>query len=351
MKPTVTVIMPAYNAEKWIGPAIASVLCQTYQDWELWVLENGSTDGTLEVARQFEGPKVKVFELGPVGFQGALQYGIENAETEWLARMDADDIMRPERLQVQMDFLAERPDVVFVSSGFALLTPFGHIFERLPAIETREVDRAFLGIGRGRFGDPCTVFNRRAAFEVGGVDPEFSMGDVPLWFRLLKRGKGWQIGRPLYVYRMHRRSMSKDMYFTGECRRAREKYAPEIVSSAFRDPLRPGNFWGLIILLELLAGDMKSMRQAIAAMEQEGNFKQEVEYMRRRSYAGKLATIAYRFRYRNRYRQRIDWEHDLARLANGSAMIPRSVEKGVLLAAHPQPGSQEEPAKSTRVHA
>lgn len=323
MAPRVTVIMPAHNAETWIGTAIASVLGQTHPDWELWVLENGSTDGTLEVARKFEGPKVKVFELGPVGFQGALQYAIENADSEWLARMDADDLMRPERLQIQVDFLEEHPKVVFVSSGYAMLTPFGHIFERLPAIETREVDRAFLGIGRGRFGDPCTVFNRRAALAVGGVDPEFTMGDVPLWFRLLTQGKGWQIGRPLYVYRMSPRSMSKNLCFIKECMRARRKYAAEIMSSAFPGEARPGNFWGLIVLLELLAGDTHSLRSAIAELEREGGFGLEAQRMRRLSYGGKLATAVYRFRYRNRYRHKTDWERDLADLAVRSAAIEK----------------------------
>ena len=323
MKPNVTVIMPAHNAENWIGPAIASVQGQTYQDWELWVLENGSTDRTLEVAKRFEGPKVKVLQLGPVGFQAALQCGIENCESEWLARMDADDMMRPERLQVQMDFVAQHPDIVFVSAGFALLTPFGHIFERLPAIETREVDRAFLGVGRGRFGDPCTVFNRRAALKVGGVDPEFTMGDVPLWFRLLTQGKGWQLGSSLNVYRMRPRSMSKDRCFIEECMRARQKYAPEIMASAFPEQTRAGSFWGLIVLLELLAGDMKSMRDAIAKLEQEGDFAEEARYMRRRSYGGKLATAAYCFRYRNRYRHRADWERELANLIARSDSIEK----------------------------
>ena len=313
--------MPAHNAEAWIGPAIVSVLSQTYPDWELWVLENGSTDGTLEVAKRFEGPRVKVFKLGPVGFQGALQYAIENAETEWLARMDADDFMLPERLQVQMEFLDAHPDAVFVSSGFALLTPFGHIFERLPLIQTREVDRAFLGVGRGRFGDPCTTFNRCAALEAGGVDPEFTMGDVPLWFRLLQRGKGWQLGLPLHVYRMSPRSMSKNSSFIKECMRARKKYAPEIVTSAFPGEARPGSFWGLIVLLELLAGDTRSMRRAIIELEREGDFSQEVQRMRRLSRGRKLVAAVYRVRYRKRYRHRTDWERTLAEFANQSAII------------------------------
>jgi len=323
MTPRVTVILPAHNAEPWIGTAIASVLRQAYSDWELWVLENGSTDETLETAKRFAGPRVKVFDLGPVGFQGALQYAIENAESDWLARMDADDVMLPERLQVQMDFLAKHPEAVFVGSAFALLTPFGHIFERLPAIETREVDRAFLGIGRGRFGDPCTIFSRRAALAVGGVDPEFTMGDVPLWFRLLGRGTGWQLGQALHVYRMSPRSMSKERIFIEECQKARRKYAPEVMPAAFPPQTNPGNFWGLIVLLELLAGDTASMRRAIAELEREGDFRQEARRMQRRSYGGALAAAAYRFRYRKRYRHRPDWERDLVELAWRSTIPER----------------------------
>ena len=84
-----------------IAQAIASTLNQTYTDFELWVLENGSNDRTAEIARSFTDPRIRVFELGPVGVGGAMQYAIENAPSEWLARMDADDLMFPDRLKVR----------------------------------------------------------------------------------------------------------------------------------------------------------------------------------------------------------------------------------------------------------
>ena len=98
ISPPVTVVLPAHNAEATIASAIASTLQQSYTDFDLWVLENGSHDRTAEIARSFSDPRVRVFELGPVGFLGALQYAIENASSEWLARMDADDLMFPKRL-------------------------------------------------------------------------------------------------------------------------------------------------------------------------------------------------------------------------------------------------------------
>ena len=105
ISPPITVVLPAHNAEATIASAIASTLQQSYTDFELWVLENGSHDRTAAIARSFSDPRVRVFELGPVGVLGALQYAIENAPSEWLARLDADDLMFPKRLEVQMDFI------------------------------------------------------------------------------------------------------------------------------------------------------------------------------------------------------------------------------------------------------
>src|SRR5512147_287645 len=112
--PQLTVVMPAHNAETTIAAAIRSILCQSYSEFELWVLESNSTDRTAEVARSFMDPRVKVFELGSLSFQDTLAYGLEKAQSEWLARMDADDLSFPERLQEQMTVIEQHPDLVLV---------------------------------------------------------------------------------------------------------------------------------------------------------------------------------------------------------------------------------------------
>ena len=173
--PPVTVILPAHNAEATISQAIASTLSQSYTDFELWVLENGSTDRTAEIARSFTDDRVKVFELGAAGFQGALQYGIENASSDWLARMDADDLMFTDRLKVQMEVARQHPEFVLIGTAYALLTPFGHIFERILNCPSREVDT--LRLGRDRFfGNPSTIFKRKVALEVGCVESRIHGG-------------------------------------------------------------------------------------------------------------------------------------------------------------------------------
>ncbi len=309
----VTVVLPAHNAAATIAQAIASTLQQSYSDFELWVLENGSTDRTAEIARSFTDRRVRVFELGPVGFQGALQYAIGNASSEWLARMDADDLMFPNRLQVQMEVISQRPEFVLVGTACALLTPFGHIFERVLPFRSREVDNSSL-CWRRFFGDPSTMFRRRVALEVGGVDPEFTIGDVPLWFRMLAQGKGWEIAEALHLYRIQPNSMSRSIEFYREGIRARTKYALQTVDRWPTPPENGSSCWSHIAVLELLAGDRVAVRRATDMLNDEAPAR--ARRLRWLSYLGRMGYLCDRWRNRSRkrYRHRPDWERLFAPL-------------------------------------
>jgi glycosyltransferase involved in cell wall biosynthesis len=309
VKPSVTVILPAHNAEATIAPAIVSTLNQTYTDFELWVLENGSNDRTAEIARSFTDPRIRVFELGRVGLGGAMQYAIENAPSEWLARMDADDLMFPDRLNVQMKLISERPEVVFVGTAFALLTPCGHIFQKILFSPSREVDASI--VSRGKFfANPSTLFRRRIALEVSSLDPEFAMDDVAMWFRMLKRGKGWEIAEPLHVYRLSPNSLSQTHY--QRHRRVREKYAPESLIH-FPEIEKRTSKWYFIGSLELITGDQTAVRRAAEHLGNDG-FLRAAKLMRWRSYLGTIGSLYYKWRNRNHYRRRPDWERLFAPL-------------------------------------
>jgi glycosyltransferase involved in cell wall biosynthesis len=307
ISPPLTVILPAHNAEATISQAIVSTLKQTYTDFELWVLENGSSDQTAEIARSFSDPRVKVFELGPVGFQGAIQYAIENAPSEWLARMDADDLMFPNRLASQMKVIKEHPELAFVGTAYALLTPFGHILERHLACPSRQVDLSKLGNGRF-FADPSTIFNRRVALEVGGVDQEFTTGDVPLLFRMLRRGNGWEIAEPLYLYRIMPSSMSKTRDAQRQGLQVRIKYAPE-TAHYYRDREETKcNGWYSIAVLELLAGEGNAVRQAADFLRPEA--PKTAHRLQWLSYLGKFGRLLYQRRHPTARTlvRRSDWE-------------------------------------------
>lgn len=304
-KPSVTVILPAHNAEGTIAQAIASTLNQTYTDFELWVLENGSNDRTAEISRSFADPRIRVFELGAIGLSGAMTYAIENARSKWLARMDADDLMFPDRLKVQMKFIQERPGFVFVGTAYAFLTPCGHIFQKILSSPSREVNTALLSNGKF-FANPSTLFNRRIALEIGSIDPEFAMDDNPMWFRMLKLGRGWEIAEPLHVYRLRPNSWGQDMNHYREQRRAREKYAPQSLNR-FPEMEKRISRWFEIASLELITGDQIAVRHAAQYLEKDG-YVSAARLFRWQSYLGSISHLYYKWRNRNHYRHRPDWE-------------------------------------------
>ncbi|HYO10671.1 MAG TPA: glycosyltransferase family A protein, partial [Tepidisphaeraceae bacterium] len=108
-----SVLMPAYNAERYIAPAIESVLAQTVRDLQLLVIDDGSTDGTLAAARAFEqrDARVRVVTQANAGIAQTLNRGLEMlAGHEWVFLMHADDLMTPNRLERQSVFVAANPD-------------------------------------------------------------------------------------------------------------------------------------------------------------------------------------------------------------------------------------------------
>ena len=165
--PQLTVLLPAHNAQDTIDFAIRSILNQSFQNFYLWILENGSTDNTLKIARKYENEKVKTFELGPIGFQNALQWGIDNAQTEYLARMDADDICLPDRLEQQMKALQSNNNYVLCGTDIYFLTPFGNVFSQISENKTSEVNQYSMSnlpqYSQRFFADPSVVFSSKIA--------------------------------------------------------------------------------------------------------------------------------------------------------------------------------------------
>lgn len=122
-KPLVTVLMTAYNAQPFIGLALESLLNQTYKNLEIIIVDDGSTDGTVQEIRRFKfDPRVRVFQFKKnQGPSQASNFGLTKAKGEFLARMDADDIAFPERIEKQVDFLLAHPEVVMLGSQCFLI--------------------------------------------------------------------------------------------------------------------------------------------------------------------------------------------------------------------------------------
>ncbi|MFC5269470.1 glycosyltransferase family 2 protein [Adhaeribacter terreus] len=115
--PRLTVLMPVYNAEKFLAEAIESILNQTFQDFEFIIIDDGSTDRSVEIVRSFSDPRIRFYQNEKnLGISLTLNKGISLAQTEIIARMDSDDISYPQRLEKQYAYLQENPDCALVSS-------------------------------------------------------------------------------------------------------------------------------------------------------------------------------------------------------------------------------------------
>src|SRR5689334_14669061 len=108
--PRVSVIMPMYNALPFVKEAIGSILDQSFQDFELLIVDNGSTDGSLQYAMSLSDQRVQVLSESEHGAGRALTAGIFAGRGEFLAVMDADDIAHPDRLRTQVEFLHSHPE-------------------------------------------------------------------------------------------------------------------------------------------------------------------------------------------------------------------------------------------------
>lgn len=114
----VTVLMPTYNVAPWVGEAIRSVLRQTYRDFELLVVDDASTDNTLDVVRTIDDPRIRIASFPDnVGLSENLNRGLDLIDTEYFARMDGDDIALPHWLQSEIDYLDAHPEVGVCGGG------------------------------------------------------------------------------------------------------------------------------------------------------------------------------------------------------------------------------------------
>jgi glycosyltransferase involved in cell wall biosynthesis len=137
--PVVSIGMPVFNNEKTLATAIRSILSQTYGSWELLVMDDGSADGTLEVARSFRDARIIVFtDHSHKGLVPRLNQAVEMSRGKYFARMDGDDIAYPERFERQTKYLEEHPEVDLLGCGMLVFRGDGVAIGCRPVRNTHE---------------------------------------------------------------------------------------------------------------------------------------------------------------------------------------------------------------------
>jgi glycosyltransferase involved in cell wall biosynthesis len=205
----ISVVLPAYNAERFLRAAIESVLNQTFRDFELIVIDDGSTDQTLAMARIFEAldSRVRVITHQNMGMGASLNEAIATAKYQWIARMDADDVMLPNRLEHQLQFVQNNPDIAVAGSWIQYIDERGRLIGKRchPLFRRDQVQREIQGNKLLPLTHP-SVLIRKSAFEAaGGYRPQFwPSDDLDLWPRIAERGFGILVQQEfLTQYRIH----------------------------------------------------------------------------------------------------------------------------------------------------
>ena len=135
MKPKVTVLTTVYNGERFIMETIKSVLNQTFEDFEYIIVDDGSTDNTANIIKSFKDKRIKYYYRGKnegyFKLQRAINFGLKKAKGKYIARIDADDLCCPERLQIQFDFLESNQDIFLIGSSVNIIDKDGNIINTI----------------------------------------------------------------------------------------------------------------------------------------------------------------------------------------------------------------------------
>ncbi len=208
--PTVSVIIPAYNQGHYLGKAIQSVLNQTFADFEIIVVDDGSTDDTRQVAAGFLDPRVRYVYQDNAGLSAARNTGIRHAKGAFLSFLDSDDLFLPEKLALLLAKFDAEPELGFVAGQAILIDEndhrIGEIFDkRLPKDSTQLLLGNPLHVG-------SVMVRREWQTRVGFFDETLrSYEDWDMWLRLAKAGcrMGW-VDRPVSLYRFHTNQMTRN---------------------------------------------------------------------------------------------------------------------------------------------
>jgi glycosyltransferase involved in cell wall biosynthesis len=209
--PAISVLMPVYNAERYVAEAVESILKQTFTDFEFIIINDGSTDRSLQILQHYakQDVRIRLINRENRGLVKTLNEGVGLAKTPYIARMDADDISYPCRLAKQVKFLEEHPGFVVIGSKVQLIDEDGDPL-RLFSLETthREIDLAHLQGEGGAIAHPAAMIRKDALKSVGGYRAEFIHSeDLDLWLRMAEGGELGNLPNVLVDYRQHLHSV------------------------------------------------------------------------------------------------------------------------------------------------
>ncbi|HEY5123401.1 MAG TPA: glycosyltransferase family 2 protein [Ignavibacteria bacterium] len=254
----ISIIMPVYNIEKYIKESVMSVLNQTYDNFELLIIDDGSMDNTVGIIESFKDNRIQIHKRRHEGFVNQLNYGLEIAKGDLIARMDGDDTMDTHRLQYQYDFLMRNKDIHLVGTNFNYINEEGKLIveKQLPEYNN-DIEFMMPVLPSVIHGTILTY--KDVLISAVGFPKDYSCEDVVLFMKLFSLGyKMYNIQLQLYNYRQinksdaHYKEHYKDYY----------KYSTIYLSKIYEDKIIPSwNYYFRKGLLEYYMGKLSESRK------------------------------------------------------------------------------------------
>ncbi|OGF55346.1 MAG: hypothetical protein A2Z21_07745 [Candidatus Fraserbacteria bacterium RBG_16_55_9] len=262
-----SVVLPAFNEEGYIRRSVDSILSQTFPDFELILLDDGSTDDTWKIMQSYQDSRIRMIQLGRVGFTKALNYGLRISRGDYIARMDADDESLPKRLERQVEFLDSQPTVSIVGTTYYRHDGLrNERYVRCFPQHDQDIRRAlglYIPICHG-----SVMFRKVVIEKVGGYNESLSdLEDLELWLRAAPHFRFANLGPPpLHVYWFD----PKHSYFQsmhGSYRRVRQSI--RLNGRAIRQLNLPKHYYALlgakVLYYALLPNRLKRMARRLVA--------------------------------------------------------------------------------------
>ncbi len=209
--PLVSILLPAYNTEKYIEESIQSVLRQSFSNFELIILNDGSTDRTQSIIDRYASLDDRIVPIiqKNIGLVSTLNKGIELANGKFIARIDGDDPWMNEKLSEQVEALESDDSLVLIGGGFEVIDEHGYYIETIfPPTQDSDLRRSLML--RNVFGHAGVVMRTSAVKKAGGYRSDFGpTEDYDLWIRLSDLGTLMNIPHPVYRYRINRSGISQ----------------------------------------------------------------------------------------------------------------------------------------------
>ncbi|WP_421655352.1 glycosyltransferase family 2 protein [Leptothermofonsia sp. ETS-13] len=209
--PIVSVLMPVFNGGHYLEEAVESILNQSFTQFELLIINDGSTDDSLKILQQYaeSDRRIRLWSRENRGLVRTLNELIEMASGRFLARMDADDVALPDRLLRQVQQLENQPNLLCVGGAYDMVDHQGEwLLHVSPVLQNNEIQQRLLS-GNSPIQHSCAMMRRSAVRQVGGYDPAtFPAEDLDLWLRLGELGELANLEETILKYRVHTASIT-----------------------------------------------------------------------------------------------------------------------------------------------